>query len=344
MLLTRAVALLACICMGVSLSGCRDLLWPPIQIGDSPHETLSPPDKPLVPTSYEQARIEDARLFADKGDYESALIAFREIIAENPYLPEAHLGIGDIQVAQGKFAEAEPAFARAAELDPESFRAHYGQARSLDAMGRTIDALRSFHRALTLNPESSDAYLSMATAYLVLGQPEAAVSFAERAVSLAPKNGAARVNLGAAYERTGRCGDAALQYEMAMELIPPTPHLYINLIRAYSAEKRHQEATNAALQLTKVSRTSNSFERLGWAMFRSGDFAGSLEAYREAVRIDSTYWPAWNGIGVNAMNRWLVSNKQDSSAANEAREAFRRSMQINPDQPKVLRLMTSYSL
>jgi cytochrome c-type biogenesis protein CcmH/NrfG len=32
------------------------------------------------------------------------------------------------------------------------------------------------------------------------------------------------------------------------------------------------------------------------------------------------------------------------TAANEARQAFRTSMEINPDQPRILRLLATYGL
>ena len=82
----------------------------------------------------------------------------------------------------------------------------------------------------------------------------------------------------------------------------------------------------------------------GWAEFRAGDYESSSAAYRQAVVLDPKYWPAWNGIGVNALNRWLASDKADGASANEARKAFRSSMQSNPDQPKLLKLYTTYGL
>ena len=41
---------------------------------------------------------------------------------------------------------------------------------------------------------------------------------------------------------------------------------------------------------------------------------------------------------------WLLSGKADEEAALEARDAFRRSLRLNTNQPKVIKLLTDYRL
>ena len=48
--------------------------------------------------------------------------------------------------------------------------------------------------------------------------------------------------------------------------------------------------------------------------------------------------------GCNALNRWLLSNRLDAEAAAEARRVFRRSLQIRPDQPKVISLLSQHGI
>ena len=55
-------------------------------------------------------------------------------------------------------------------------------------------------------------------------------------------------------------------------------------------------------------------------------------------------WRAWNGIGVTALNRWLISDQVDDIARREAVQAFLMSMRINPDQQKVAALLERYQL
>ena len=101
---------------------------------------------------------------------------------------------------------------------------------------------------------------------------------------------------------------------------------------------------NAALLLVKLAPNANSFERLGWAYFRVKNYERSLWAYREAVRLDPKHWPAWNGVGVNLLNEWLVGGKVDENLQASSKSAFQRSILQNPEQPKVTKLIKAYKL
>jgi tetratricopeptide (TPR) repeat protein len=116
----------------------------------------------------------------------------------------------------------------------------------------------------------------------------------------------------------------------------------MNLLNAYAQSKRYREAVNAAGLLVKIAPTANSHERLGWAYFRLGDYVRSLDSYRESVRVDPQHWPGWNGVGVNLLNAWLQGGQKDASQLEQARSAFRKSLQINPDQLKVQKLLDTY--
>lgn len=295
-----------------------------------------------APTVTQAERIEVAQQTAEVGDYQEALRLFQSLLSENPTLTTAFIGIGDIHLAQGNYKEAEPAFARAVRLEPENFDAQFGHGRVLQLLNKFAEAVKAYHRALTIRPYDVDSNVNIATSYLQLDEPTLAVPFAEKAVELDPDNGGARINLGAAYERVGRHGDAIMQYELAMELLEPTPPLLLNLINAYIAEKRFQESINTAEILLRVDPSANACERMGFAYFRMGDFPKSLAAYRRGVALDPTHWPSWNGIGVNALNTWLSSDRKDQQAMVEARDAFRNSLRINSDQPKVLAILSKY--
>jgi len=306
-----------------------------------PKSSLLGPEKP---SADETASLSNANDRADRGDYEAALILFKEILRDNPKLPDAWVGVGDMHTNLKEWQDAESAYANAVSLDSANFEANFGRGKALQVLNRLIDAIRSYHRALLVRPDDFDANLNMASAYLQLDEASSALTYAEKAVKLKPESGIARINLGVAYERAGRPVDAVLQYEMAAELMEPTPQLLMNLLNAYAQSKRYREAVNTATLLVRVAPAAVSWERLGWAYFRLGDYAKSLESYREAVRVDVKYWQGWNGVGVNLLNTWLQGGRKDGGAAEQARTAFRKSLQINPEQLKVQKLLTAYSL
>jgi tetratricopeptide (TPR) repeat protein len=295
-------------------------------------------------TAGQLQRVSDANALKSAGDYDTALAMFQDILAENPTVTTAYLGIGDIYIIKRDYEKAEPAYGRAARLEPRNFDAQYGHGLALQMLNRFIEAVRAYHRALTIDPDSVKANLNIAVTYLQMNEARSAVTFAERAVELEPGNGSARINLGAAYEKVGDNAKAIEQYLAAMELVEHTPPLMMNLINALAAEKRYQEAVNTAENLVKIDQTANAYERLGWCYFRLSEFEKSLAAYQQAVSIDPDHWQSHNGIGVNMLNKWLLSKKQDRDAMKAARDAFRKSLRINPDQQKLITLMSTYQL
>lgn len=339
----RALLLIAFACTALLQGGCSLFGWGKATQNQS---SVSAPASTRVvePTRAEQSKLDAAAKLEAKGDLDAALALFNDLLASNPRLPEAYIGVGDVRLTQRRYAEAEPNYRMAAKLDPGDFRAQYGHGRTLHLLGRNADAIGAYQRALASQPRSAPLNLSLATAYLSLGDARAAAVFAERSVEIDPRNGPARVNLGVAYERLARPRDAIAQYQAALELMPPSPQLLTNLVNAFVADRRYPEAVNTAIALTRLASAPEAYERLGWAQFRAGQYDASSEAYRQAVALDASYWPAWNGVGVNALNRWLASEKRDSNAAGEARSAFRASMRANPDQPKVLKLCTTYGI
>jgi tetratricopeptide (TPR) repeat protein len=297
-----------------------------------------------VITEEQQTRLDEAKAAKQAGNYGSALSLFQEILAENPTIATAYVGIGDIHMIQDDYEQAEPAYRRAARLEPRNFDAQFGHGLALHMLAQFAEAIRAFHRALTIEPENVEANLSMATTYLEIDKPRSAILFAEKAVRLDPDNGPARANLGAIYEMEGRNREAIEQYLAAMELLPPSPPLILNLINVLAKERRYEEVVNTAENLLKIEPSADAYERLAYAHFRLGDFEASAEAYRQAVELDDRHWQSWNGIGVTALNAWLLSKKRDTDAAFEARGAFRQSLRINPRQPKVVALLSNYQL
>lgn len=289
-------------------------------------------------------RIALANLAKESGDYDEALQVFREILSSNPTAVPAYVGIGDVHLARQEYGMAEPAYARAVRFEPHNFDAQFGHGLSLQMLQRFQEALRAYSLALAIDPESAKTYRGMATVHLQLANAQNALPYAERAVNLEPDHGASRVNLGAVYDELARYPEAIDQYLAGLEIMEPNEPLMLNLIAALGKEERFEEAVNAGENLIRFSPTPTAYERLGWAYFRAGDFASSIDAYRKAIALDGDHWQSLNGVGVNALNTWLLSDRKDTAALYEARVALRRSLQINPKQMKIVTLMSHYGM
>ncbi|MCH2153340.1 MAG: tetratricopeptide repeat protein [Phycisphaerales bacterium] len=292
----------------------------------------------------EEQMLAEATAKSDEGDYKQALDLFHRILEDNPTSGEAYLGIGDIYLEQQDYQRAEPALGRAAKLEPRNYKAQFQHGLALQMLDRFLDAIQAYHRALTIDPDSVEANRNLAVSYLRLEEPKNALPFAERATQLAAESGPPWVTLGAAYEGIENWKLATDAYVAASERMEPTPELMRNMLRMLVKQKRYREVISTSQTLQRFGPDADAWERAGWAWFRLGDYDKSLNAYREACKVQPEFWQAWNGVGVNRLNAWLLSEQQNQEAFAESGSAFRESLRVNGDQPKVLELMLKYRL
>jgi Flp pilus assembly protein TadD len=323
--------------LGLTLAGCNGLPAPEPVTGPALLE-------PIEPDPSSRERLTSAQTDEAAGDYEAALASFQRILAENPTVTAAYLGVGRIRLAQSQPELAEPAFRRAARLEPRNFDAQYGHGLALRLLGRVTDAVLAFQRALTIRPDDFDANRDLAISLLDLGRVQNARTFAQRAVDLRPDDGEARVNLGAIESRAGNTGAAIEQYVAAIELMGNEPRLLTNLVYALADERRYEEAINVAEQLVRIAPSADVLERLGWCNFKLRRYDEARMAYESALELDEDHWPSLNGLGVSALNAWLLSDRTDAAERAVAGEAFRQSLRLNSEQQAVINLLIEYRL
>ena len=286
-----------------------------------------------------QAALAKAEALAKAGNPDAALSEFEKAIEINPTLTVAYLGAGDIYREKGDYHGAERNYGKAANLEPGNFSAQYLHGLSLQLLERFGEAVRAYLRALQLRPDDFNANLNLGTTYIQLGEPAQALSFAQKAVQLNPSSAEARTNLGAAYSILDRHEEAVIEFQQAGELTDLSAPLLLNLANSLGRIRRYDEMVNTLTQLTKSEPTANAYERLGAGLFHLRRYDESLTAYRKALDIDPNHYPALNGVGVCLMNQWVFSKQTDEAARQQALAAWRRSVQIERDQPKIMELI-----
>lgn len=341
----------ACLCAAVLMadSGCARLAArraakrtpPPVPAEETVTRT---PAKPAVvdPVAESRASVDRANKLKEQGLLDIAIKEFEKAIVSNPKMTTAYLGIADIHKERGDTAKAQVQYQKAAELEPGNFDAQYNNGLTLQQLGRFADSIRAYVNAVWLRPDSFDANLNLATAYLQYGEPAAGLPYAKRAVQLKGNNGPARFNLGAIYAATDHDEDAIVEYQQAAELMELSPELLLNWGESLGKVGRFAEMQNTLEQLVKVRPSAVAHERLGTCFFRQAKYDESLTNFRKATDLDAKYFPAWNGVGVCLLNKWLLSDKQDMDSKYEAISALRHSLQLERKQPVVIDLINTY--
>ncbi|MEC7353358.1 MAG: tetratricopeptide repeat protein [Planctomycetota bacterium] len=296
------------------------------------------------PTESQVQDLVVAERFVEAGQYQEAIRLYEELLAQNPTLVDAYLGLGSVYQRTDNLAAAEVNFARAARLEPDSFDAQAGHGMVLQSLKRYPEAVAAYQRALLIDSTSLQANLGAAKSLVEMRRPKAALRFAREAVRLAPEDVTVRIDLADTLQRADLPDEAIDELEVAVELEEIDEALLLRLVGAYIEAGRWQEAANAGETLVEIAPSPVAYEHLGRAFFRLGDSESSMQAYREAVELDPDHWPSLNGVGVNALNAWLRSDRSDVEMALEARSAFYSSLRVNPDQPKVVEILTKYPI
>ncbi len=95
-----------------------------------------------------------------------------------------HDAVGRLLLANGDFAEAENAFARALALRPQDYWPNFHQGIAAFRLGRYADAVNAFRVCIALAPERADCFYNRALAYSALGDGDLAARDYQRAVQL----------------------------------------------------------------------------------------------------------------------------------------------------------------
>jgi adenylate cyclase len=199
-------------------------------------------------------------------------------------------------------AEAEVLLRRATELDPHLVSAWANLANCLflelyygwaaDPAARMDEAMQMAQRAVAVDGADPTAHYVLAWGYLFRGGHEAARAAGERAVELNPSLSEAHWVLGVALTGLGRADDGAAAIEEAIRLSPRDP----------------------AMRLYR--------QNLGIAHLMACRYEEAAECARRALAL---------GLDQAAPHRLLAACHGHLGRAQEARDAIREAMRLEPD-------------
>jgi tetratricopeptide (TPR) repeat protein len=107
-------------------------------------------------------------------DPAAAEAAYRQALAIDPDLADAHLNLGRLLHESGNPAAAETHYREALAIDPDDALAAYNLGVALQDQQRPRDAADAYEQALGLDPTLADAHFNLSGVYEQLGEKAAA--------------------------------------------------------------------------------------------------------------------------------------------------------------------------
>jgi tetratricopeptide (TPR) repeat protein len=109
-------------------------------------------------------------LALEEVDPSSAATLYAGILRQSPRHADAHVNLGRLQHAAGKFSAAEAHYRAALSVQPADGVAAFNLAVALDDQGRAADALSAYHQALDTDPRLADAHYNLARLHEARGE------------------------------------------------------------------------------------------------------------------------------------------------------------------------------
>jgi DNA-binding winged helix-turn-helix (wHTH) protein/TolB-like protein/Tfp pilus assembly protein PilF len=160
-------------------------------------------------------------------DWPGAERVFREAIAFNANVSEAHFGLGHLLICVGRSDEGIQHIATARELDPMSLIINSLEAGFLLGRGKRDEASQRLTRAREIDPDFWVTHLTMGGLFLFDKKPDSALESFRRADALADESTQATAVLGAQLARMGKADEARtvlkkLIVRQTERYVPPT--------------------------------------------------------------------------------------------------------------------------
>lgn len=277
-------------------------------------------------------------------ELETALLEFQAAARLDPQLAVAHSRMGVIYRRMGEYPEAIDCFIEAIRRNPFSFDDTFNLAQLYHFTHRVKEAIQAYLHAVQLEPKEFDAQLNLGVCYQEMGDFDQAVERFRKAIDVAPNRPHAYVNLGVALDAREKYYEAIRAYKDALERDSGQPLVLVNLAHTYMNQDRPKMARHALEQAIRMDpQLAVAHEALGYCFFRMRDFDKAELSYKHALAYDWRLPRAHAGLGSINMLRYL-KDRALTTRRDRALEHWHRSLELDPEQPRIRKLIARYKL
>ncbi len=132
------------------------------------------------------AQLAAAAELLDKGQYDQAIAAYREIKVRAPALTLVNLQIGNAYLGKQAYVEAEAAFQELLKADPEDANGLFAMGTIREAQGNTAEALNWYQKAATADAIWTRPLMKLAALATAGGDRAGASRYLTRVIDLDP--------------------------------------------------------------------------------------------------------------------------------------------------------------
>ncbi|NWF72320.1 MAG: tetratricopeptide repeat protein [Nitrospirae bacterium] len=290
---------------------------------------------------------ERAATYLEKGQYQEAIIEYKNVAQLDPKDADAHyqlalaqLKLGGLTNLQGAFAELK----RSTELDntnqdaqlklgelyllgnepnkarqqadivlvstPQNTEGLLLRGRSLINEQRYPEGMEELKKAIDLDPKNMHSYIELARAYLLSKDPDSAEAVLKQALAIEPRSVEIVMALGDLRLTTGKPEQAEAIYKQALDIAPQNEEIYLKLASFYQRSGKWSEVETIVQQLASLKpQDEKPHIYLGDFSTWLGQKDKALASYQRATEV--------NPSSLMARNK-LIAHYLDTGKTSEA--------------------------
>ncbi|MBL8231654.1 MAG: tetratricopeptide repeat protein, partial [Bryobacterales bacterium] len=240
---------------------------------------------------------------------------------------------GDPARNEAGHAELEEAFVRyeqLVKLQPGHFAANFNCGLCAARLERWADAIEHFHRAVVLEPDRAESWFALGSSLLQQSSADEARAAFARCLKLRPGYVPAVFGEAVSLQLTGRPGQAVPLYERLMGEGPRTKQILRNALAAAIHAGSPQTRRWAEQLLQADPESAVALAALARAAWDEGDAGQAEQQYRKLALREGAAFEDWYNLGAAACLPGRYS---------EARDAFRKALQMRPGDVDALAAM-----
>lgn len=277
---------------------------------------------------------------------DQAIEKLKQAIEVNSEFSLAHSMLGDLYMESGDYEKSETAYEKATELNNFSFHDYFNLGKVRQILMKFAQAAKAYVRACEIEPDNFQAHINAAKCYFQIKErPNAldnAMKFAVAAEQLSPDSGEVKSLLGNIYQEKKQNELAISSYKRALEIQGNKVDIMVPLAVSYFRVNDNEAAKEVLESVLQIDpQNSRAYRYMGVYHIKNNEFEPALENYLMATQFDENDWDAHKGLGVAYMLRSI--SKNDSEAKYMAIDHWKKSLSINPQQPKLRELLAKYN-
>jgi tetratricopeptide (TPR) repeat protein len=276
-------------------------------------------------------------------NYDHSMQSLDAALRTDPNLIMARFLMGTIYREKANTRRPRSSTSASCSSIPYSYTNHYYLGLMNHLLNRLQEAAASYLTAIKLNPNDVKSNMYLGSFTRRWASLKSACPMRARPPSSIQNPPKPRRILGWCSIPTAIMPPPKRAYRRALELDPNRPETLVNLAGALMSQKRYKDAVTAYEQAVKMQDSSLVRVRYGYALLYSGQIEAATKQFNQSLEQNQRNFQALNGLGDAAAAQYKASSLLDEKKRSDAIGFWKRSLDINPEQPRVAAQINEYS-